>query len=76
MYRDGRIIRRFPTDLAIGDWHFVEGAKQVALYTDTLHGNLAPRYELHDVVTGKLLAKYEGHLGPRAPAWTKGFAED
>ncbi|HET9402354.1 MAG TPA: hypothetical protein VFO34_15525 [Candidatus Acidoferrales bacterium] len=76
IYRDAKIIRRFPTDMTIGDWRFVDGAKQVALYTDTLHGSLAPHYELRDVSTGRLIAKFDGHLGPGSPAWTRGFSEN
>ena len=57
VYRPGKPIRRFEGGMAIMGWHFVARGKQVAFYTDFLHGSSAPHYELRDVETGRLVAK-------------------
>jgi hypothetical protein len=43
--------------MLIADWCFIEGGKQVAFFTNTVHGEFAPHYELRDVSFGRLLAK-------------------
>lgn len=73
VYRDGKILHRFETTMVIADWQFVEGGKQVAFYTNTLHGDFGAHYELHDVSSGHLLAQYNGHRGAKAPAWAAGL---
>lgn len=73
VYRDAKIIRRFPTDMAIGDWQFVAGAKQVAFSTNTLHGDHPAHLELHDIASGELLAQYDQAPGSHAPDWAKGI---
>jgi hypothetical protein len=75
VYRSGKILHRFDTTMVIAGWQFVEGGKQVAFYTTTLHGDSAAHYELHDVATGRLLAQYGGHRGAKAPAWAAGLDE-
>ena len=71
IYRDAKIIRRFPTDMAIGDWQFVAGAKQVAFSTNTLHGDHPAHLELHQIANGKLLAQYDQIPGSHSPDWAK-----
>ncbi len=73
LYRSGKILHRFETSMVIADWQFVEGGRQVAFYTNTLHGDLGAHYELHDVSSGRLLAQYDGHRGAKAPAWARGL---
>jgi hypothetical protein len=54
----------------IWKWPFLAGGKQVAFYTNTLHGDLAPHFELRDIPTGRLLGKWNGPLDEKSPAWT------
>src|SRR5438270_8046106 len=69
VYRPGRPLHKFGDGMSIGDWSFWVGGKQVAFYTNTVHGGLAPHYELHDVRTGRLIEKWEGHPDSKSPAW-------
>ena len=71
IYRPGRPLRRFGSEMGIFDWCFVAGGRQVAFYTDTVHGNFAPHFELRDVESGRLLSQWDGHLTPRSPSWTR-----
>jgi len=75
VYRSGKILHRFGDGMVIANWCFLEGGEQVAFYTNTLHGDLAPHYELHGVASGRLVGKYDGHPGPHAPAWTRDLAD-
>jgi hypothetical protein len=75
VYRDGKILHRFETTMVIAGWQFVEGGKQVAFYTTTLHGDSGAHYELHDVTSGHLLAQYNGHRGSKAPGWAAALDE-
>ena len=69
VFRPGKPIRRFEGGMAIMEWHFVARGKQVAFRTDFLHGDSAPHYELHDVETGRLVAKWDGEITSSAPRW-------
>jgi hypothetical protein len=71
IYRSGKVIRRFSDGMLIAKWHFVKGGKNVAFYTDTVHGGFAPHYELRNVQTGTLLDKWDGDLRATSPGWTK-----
>ena len=75
VYRSGKIVRRLGNESMIAGWGFRAGGTQVAFYTNTVHGDLAPRYELHDVKTGRLVASWEGHLTEASPSWTAGLPE-
>jgi hypothetical protein len=75
VYRSGKILHRFETTMVIAGWQFVEGGKQVAFYSATLHGDSGAHFELHDVTTGRLLAQYSGHRGAKAPTWAAGLDE-
>ena len=66
VYRLGKPLRRFEPGMGIFDWCFVAGGKQVAFYTDTVHSNLAPHFELRDVESGRLVSKWDGHLNKRS----------
>lgn len=74
IYREGRVIRRFTTGMAIGDWQFVNAATQVAFSTNTLHGDHPAHFELRDVLSGKLLSQYDQDSSLPAPDWTKGIS--
>ena len=58
IYRPGKALERFGNGMLIGDWHFEAGGKQVAFSTNTVHGDLAPHYELRDIRTGRLVSKW------------------
>src|SRR5258708_33613387 len=75
VYRSGKVIRRLGNESMIADWGFRAGGTQVAFYTNTVHGDLAPRYELHDVKTGRPVARWDGHLTEASPSWTAGLPE-
>jgi hypothetical protein len=64
-------MRRFAGGGAIMGWHFVARGKQVVFYTDFLHGSSAPQYELRDVETGRLIAKWDGGITNKAPRWIR-----
>src|ERR1035441_3744666 len=62
VYRPGKPIRRFEGNRAIMGWHFVARGKQVAFYTDFLHGNSVPQHQLRDVETGRIVATWKGQI--------------
>ena len=45
--------------LPIARWCFWAGGKQVAFEQETVHGSMGIHYELRDVETGDLVAKYD-----------------
>jgi hypothetical protein len=69
IYRIRGPVLRFG-GMPIWKWSFLAGGKQVAFYTNTLHGDLAPHFELRDIPTGRLLGKWNGPLDEKSPAWT------
>lgn len=74
VFRGKRVLQRLGGDLAaIEDWRFLERGKQVALVTNTVHGGGHAHYELRDTEKGTLLAKWDGTLNQRSPAWTRGL---
>jgi hypothetical protein len=76
VYRPSQPLRHFKGDgRAIFDWKFVGSGSQVAFYQDYPHGNPIQHYELRDVESERLAGKWDGALGPRAPAWTKGLQQ-
>ena len=69
IYRVGKPLLRLGDGMMICDWKFVNDGSQVAFSTNTVHGDFAPHYELHEVANGKVLAKLNGHLDANAPEW-------
>jgi hypothetical protein len=69
IYKDGKVRQRLHSGLMIYDWNFVEGGKQVAFCSGTVHGNFPTNCELHDAVNGRLLTTFRG--GRRVPKWMK-----
>jgi len=72
LYRGGRVLCRTTGQLAfIEDWFFWNGGKQVALRSRLGHGPAVD--ELHDTVSGRLLARIDGFKSsePGAPAWAR-----
>jgi hypothetical protein len=74
IYRPASPLLRLGDGMMICAWHFVDGGKQVAFYTNTVHGDLAPHYELHDIRTGRLVDKLDGSLNEKSPRWTDGLS--
>ncbi|MEP6538090.1 MAG: hypothetical protein ABJF23_22310 [Bryobacteraceae bacterium] len=54
-------------------WKYLAGGKQVAFYTNTVHGDLAPHFSLYDVRTGRMLDQLDGHPSETSPAWADGL---
>lgn len=73
VYRTARPPLRLGGGEMVGDWQFVARGKQVAFYTNTVHGDLEPHYELHDVRTGRLIEELDGPLDEKSPGWTDGL---
>jgi hypothetical protein len=63
--------------LPIWRWAFQAGGRHFAFRQETVHGGLGVNYELHDVITGRLLAEFSPAVGPdnqvlstqNAPKW-------
>lgn len=73
VWRDGRVIRRFPASGgAIQDWIFLKDGSEVAFHTAPLHGQQFYYCVLFSVKTGKMLAQWS--LDRRnyvVPGWAK-----
>jgi len=76
IYRPGKPLQRLGNGMLIEDWVFCADSKQVAFYTNTPHGNLNPRYELHDIETGRLLEKWVGPPTEKSPGWVNWLKSD
>jgi hypothetical protein len=71
IFRSGKIVERLLPGMAIEAWSFWAGGKQVAFKTNTLHGDLAPYYQLRDIETHAVVGQWEGHLTASAPEWAR-----
>jgi hypothetical protein len=71
IYRAGKVVRKVSNGFVIGRWQFSNGGREVAFYTDTLHGGLSPYHELRDIETNRIIAKWEGALSEKSPDWVK-----
>lgn len=73
LWRAGKIIRRFEAEVIFWSWTFYANGKQVAYHVGPLHGESKSRCELHDAISGRLIARWDGDLesGSNRPAWTK-----
>ena len=78
MIRSGDRVRAFAGNgLAIVQWGFQSGGSRFAFHQETVHGGLGVHYELRDVASGRLIAKYDPAVGPdnqvlpsqNVPAW-------
>ncbi|MGO9271919.1 MAG: hypothetical protein ACLQOO_16915 [Terriglobia bacterium] len=59
IYASGKLRKFTGSGLPVWRWRFEAQGKQVALEQETVHGGMGVHYELHDVKTGRLLAKYD-----------------
>jgi hypothetical protein len=71
IYRSGNVIRRISNGFVIGHWYFLDEGKRVAFYTNTVHGDRAPYYELRDVQTDKAIDKWQGRPTEKSPEWAR-----
>lgn len=70
----GGSLRTFTgTGLPIWRWRFQAEGKQVAFEQETAHGGTGIHYELRDIGTGELVAKYEpdpdAEMTAKPPRW-------
>jgi hypothetical protein len=71
IYRSGKVIRKISNGFVIGRWYFLDKGKQVAFYTNTVHGDRAPYYELRDIQSNKAIDKWQGQLTEKSPQWAR-----
>jgi hypothetical protein len=80
LYSNGIVTKLEGNGLPVWQWCFLSGGKQVGFEQETVHGGLGVHYELRDVGTGKLVAKYDphtdadGHVDDKPaerPGWVK-----
>jgi hypothetical protein len=70
--RDNKIVRKFPGDVFVWSWIFLNDGRQVAYESGPLH--FAMSCVLADIRTGKEQASFDCFAGPLAedaPAWVK-----
>jgi len=73
IYASGKLRKFTGSGLPVWRWRFEARGKQVAFEQETVHGGMGVHYELHEVKTGRLLAKYDppfhsADIG-KPPAW-------
>jgi hypothetical protein len=71
VFSDGQLRAFSPNELPIWYWSFRRGAREVCYEQETVHGGLAVQYELREVATGRLLARFEPGRGGSKPAWVE-----
>ena len=64
IYTNGRTRTFTGSGLPIWRWAFQAGGMRVAFEQETVHGGLGIHYELRDVATGRLIAKYDPKVVP------------
>src|SRR5262245_7754567 len=77
VYSAGKLRTYTGNALPVWQWHFTAGGKQIAFEQETVHGGRGVHYELHEVVSGRLIAEYSPIVGPdgqpepnqKAPEW-------
>jgi len=73
IYAGGKLRTFTGTELPVWRWCFRGGGKQVAFEQETVHGGIGVHYELRDVKTGRILAKYDPDLNSEVlgarPEW-------
>jgi len=72
LWRDGKVIRRFSTELVFWSWDFWQDGKQVRFHTGPLHG--AGRFELHDLETGRLVKAIDEEVTQTLPDWAESLS--
>ena len=75
LVRGGR-VHRIDVGQGIFHWMFEKEGAQVALFHDTLHGNISPTCELYDTKTWRRIGVWNRNISSTLPAWAMPFAED
>jgi hypothetical protein len=71
VWRDGHVVRTFKIPQTFWSWTF-DATGPIAYHVGPTHGEPTSRCELHDVKTGRMVAKWDGDLSdPNRPAWAK-----
>jgi hypothetical protein len=73
IYQPGRPFLRLGGGMPVWSWRFRNGGKQVAFYTNTVHGDYSPHYELHSLPGGRLLKKLDDWPDEKSLSWTNGL---
>jgi len=73
IYRPDRLILKLGGGMPVWQWKFRKGGKQVAFYTNTVHGDFAPHYELHGLPSGRLIEQRNGPRDEKSPSWMDGL---
>ena len=73
IYASGKLRTFTGSGLPVWRWRFQAGGKQVSFEQETVHGGIGVHYELRDITTGRLIAKYDPKPPPDAtgdpPKW-------
>lgn len=69
LWRDGKVLRRFSTEVVFWSWDFWQDGRQIAFHIGPLHGS--GRSELHDVATGRLVAAFNDDDNGTEPDWAQ-----
>jgi hypothetical protein len=62
--RNGNLRPFTGNGLPVWHWGFQADGAQFAMQQETVHGGLGIHYELHDVISGSLIAEYDPAVGP------------
>jgi len=76
VFRSGKIIRQFKPGLMIANWKFEESGRKIGIYTNTVHGDFGPTYDLYETMTGKHLKHIVGPVDENSPQWVKRLGND
>lgn len=75
LWRGGKVVRTFRPELSFYSWTFDSNANQVAYHLGPWHFEVTSNCELRDVLTGRLIAEWNGDLMDKnRPSWTMGLA--
>jgi hypothetical protein len=78
LYRNGRVSRSITgAGMPIWHWRFVHGGRDVAFVQRPSHGAAPDHYELRDVASGRLRARFDEDEDAHAPLphWARGLAD-
>jgi hypothetical protein len=63
VYSAGKLHVYSGSELPVWRWRFTADGKQIAFEQETVHGGFGVHYELHEVVSGRLIAEYTPVVG-------------
>ncbi len=81
VYSNGHKRSYTGNGVPIWEWRFMAAGTQIAFRQETVHGGLSINYELRNVLTGELVARYSPEYGPdnrpldvqQIPEWVAAF---